>query len=116
MRVNLLSALLLSVGVLILAAGCATTQTQKGALIGGTLGAGAGAIIGHQSGHAGEGALIGAAAGGLTGALVGDKVEDNQQKKAAQGQRPAGKGHYETRIVTTTSGETYEERVWVPDQ
>ncbi|NIA13862.1 MAG: glycine zipper 2TM domain-containing protein [Nitrospiraceae bacterium] len=116
MRPNLLSVMLLSAGVLVLAAGCQTTPTQQGAVLGGALGAGAGAIIGNQSGHSGEGALIGAAAGGLTGALVGDQVDENRQRRAGQNQRPATRGHYETRIVTTTSGETYEERVWVPDQ
>ena len=115
MRPSLLKMLLLSAVVVVAAAGC-QTPTQRGALIGGGLGAGAGAIIGHQSGHAGEGALIGAAAGGLTGALVGDQVDENQQRRARQNQAPASSGHYETRIVTTASGETYEERVWVPDQ
>jgi len=56
--------------LLVMAAGC--TGTQKGAGIGGLIGAGAGAIIGHQSGHAAEGALIGGAAGAAGGALIGD--------------------------------------------
>lgn len=47
-------------------------DTQRGAVTGALLGAGAGAIIGNQSGHAGEGALIGAAAGGLGGAAIGN--------------------------------------------
>jgi len=47
-------------------------NTQRGAVTGGLLGAGAGAIIGHQSGRTAEGALIGAAAGGTTGALIGN--------------------------------------------
>ena len=53
--------------------GC--TGTQKGAGLGGLVGAGAGAIIGHQSGHAKEGALIGAAAGAAGGALIGDQMD-----------------------------------------
>jgi hypothetical protein len=52
--------------------GC--TTTQKGAGIGGAIGAGAGAIIGHQSGRTAEGAAIGAAVGGLGGALVGEQA------------------------------------------
>ncbi|MCK4245482.1 MAG: hypothetical protein KAX20_07660 [Candidatus Omnitrophica bacterium] len=56
----------------LLIAGCATTPTQQGALLGGGAGAGIGAIIGHQTGKTAEGALIGGAAGGLLGALVGD--------------------------------------------
>lgn len=53
--------------------GC--TGTQKGAGLGGLMGAGAGAIIGHQSGHTKEGALIGAAAGAAGGALIGDQMD-----------------------------------------
>lgn len=53
-------------------------NTQKGALIGGVLGAGTGAIIGNQSGHAGTGALIGGASGALIGGAVG-KNKDNRE-------------------------------------
>lgn len=52
--------------------GC--TTTQKGAGIGGMIGAGAGAIIGHQKGKTTEGALIGGAAGTAAGALIGDAM------------------------------------------
>jgi len=93
--------------------GCNTTPTQDGAVVGGLLGAGAGAIIGNQSGHAGEGALIGAGAGALTGALVGDHVDERRQRRAQPPVRTQN-GHYDVRIVRTPSGETYEERVWVP--
>lgn len=116
MKMHLAIAVVLGLGLMGLLAGCETTPTQEGAVIGGALGAGAGAIIGNQSGHSGTGALIGGAAGALTGALVGDQVDENKKKKAAQNQRPAGSGHYETRLVRTPSGETYEERVWVPDK
>ncbi len=107
--------------LIVLTVGCETTPVQQGALMGGALGAGAGAIIGNQShGRGGEGALIGAAAGALTGALVGDQVEKSRQRGYAQGQAAsqpqAVRGHYENRIVRTPSGETYEERVWVPDR
>lgn len=104
------------VAVVLIAAGCNTTPTQDGAVVGGALGAGAGAIIGNQSGHTGEGALIGAAAGALTGAIVGDQVDERRQRRYRQNPAPVRtqNGHYDVRIVRTPSGETYEERVWVP--
>lgn len=108
----------------VLMAGCNTTPTQDGALLGGALGAGTGAIVGHQSGHQGEGALIGAGIGALTGAIVGDQIEQTRrgtypQNRHTQPQPSAAPartehGHYDIRIVHTPSGETYEERVWVP--
>ena len=115
MRAGILAAAMACTVILVLAVGCETTPTQEGAVIGGALGAGAGAIIGHQSGHQGEGALIGGAAGALTGALVGDQVDESRKRKQQPAQPSAQRGHYETRTVTTQSGETYEERVWVPD-
>ncbi|MBI4556860.1 MAG: glycine zipper 2TM domain-containing protein [Candidatus Hydrogenedentes bacterium] len=115
-----LMTLALLVGVFVL--GCATTPTQKGALFGGLLGSGAGAIIGHQSGKQGEGALIGGAAGALTGALIGDRVDEHRARyhegrysRNNPAPPPTPRGHWETRTVTTESGETYEERVWVQD-
>jgi osmotically inducible lipoprotein OsmB len=108
--------------------GCNTTPTQDGAVAGGLLGAAAGAIIGNQShGRSGEGALIGAGLGALTGALVGDQVDEHRTRyhrapvaaapapAATASPAPVVYGHYETRIVRAPSGETYEERVWVPD-
>lgn len=109
-------------------AGCETTSVQEGAVAGGLLGAGAGAIIGHQSGHKGNGALIGAAAGALTGALIGDQVDQRAKRgqvapapapthvAAPSYTQPAQTGHYENRVVRTPAGESYEERVWVPDR
>lgn len=97
-----------------LIAGCNTTPTQDGAVVGGVLGAGAGAIIGNQSGHAGGGALIGAGAGALTGAIVGDQVDERRQRRNQSPPVRTQKGHYDIRIVKTPSGETYEEKVWVP--
>ncbi len=109
--------------------GCETTPTQDGALLGGALGAGLGAIVGNQSGHGGEGALIGAGAGALVGAIMGNEVEEQRAYAYHQSQhrpiaapppRPAHtservvRGHYETRVVESATGETYEERVWVP--
>ena len=102
------------------ATGCASTPVQHGMVKGGALGAGLGAIIGHQSGNQGEGALIGAGIGALTGALIAD---DRQQNRTVVHERvvyrtppppPPVRGHYETRIVRSPTGERYEERVWVP--
>lgn len=102
---------------------CETTPTQQGAVVGGALGAGAGAIIGNQShGRGGQGALIGGALGALTGALVGDQVDEARHGTTyAPGPPPprqaaSQSGHYENRTVRTQNGETYEERVWVPDR
>lgn len=129
----LLSAIVLS--------GCATTRTgQDGAVLGGLLGATAGAIIGHQTGDAGEGALIGAGLGAITGGIIGDSQERNRYnggystteevvyrpapvvyevRTIRTVRRPATvhrvAGHYETRLVRSPSGETYEERVWIYD-
>jgi len=80
-------ALILSIGVTLLAVGCQNAQTKavEGALIGGILGAGAGGIIGHQSRHAGEGVAIGAAAGAITGALIGSSMPKQQAGQSATG-------------------------------
>jgi uncharacterized protein YcfJ len=121
MKKYVLTITLLSVGIATVMAGCETTPVQDGALLGGALGAGAGAIIGNQSyGRSGEGALIGAAAGALAGALIGDQVQRSRSEPYAYSQQSSSTtrtvtGHYENRIVRTPSGETYEERVWVPD-
>lgn len=109
-------------------AGC-QTPTQRGAVIGGASGAALGAIIGNQSGKRDQGALIGGAAGALTGALIGDAVDERRDKKAQEaqaagtppqstqaGSTPPARGHWETRVVRTDSGETYSERVWVEDK
>lgn len=108
-------------GVAIVLAGCQTTPTQQGAVVGGALGAGVGAIVGNQSGHPGTGALIGAGAGGVAGALIGEQVGERQRERAispapAQTYSQPVQGHYETRIVEAPNGEKYEERVWIPDR
>ncbi len=107
--------------------GCSTTPAQDGAVLGGALGAGLGAIVGHQSGHQGEGALIGAGAGALIGAIMGDSTESRHSGHAPNNayagnhsdtrrmydSATPSEGHYESRVVTTPSGERYEERVWI---
>jgi len=94
--------------------GC-QTRAQEGALVGGGLGAGAGAIIGSTSGHAGGGALIGGAVGAVSGAVVGDQVDRRNRNQASSPPQNVP-GHYENRMVRSPSGETHEERVWVPDR
>jgi len=97
--------------------GCNTTPTQDGAVVGGMLGAASGAAIGHQSGKQGEGALIGAGAGALIGALIGDRIDERgEARRVPAGAATIQSGHYQTSIVTSPSGETYEERVWVPNR
>ncbi|RJP19746.1 MAG: OmpA family protein [Candidatus Abyssobacteria bacterium SURF_5] len=67
-----------------LSASCADMQNwQKGAALGGAVGAGTGAVIGHQSDHAGEGALIGGAVGAVAGGLIGRQL-DQQQAELSQ--------------------------------
>lgn len=113
----------LAISSVIALAGCETSPRTDGALLGGALGAGLGAIIGHQSGHQGEGALIGAGAGALIGAIGGDQVEQSRRRTGYYSQRPpayqsapppSGPGHWELRQRQSPSGETYEERIWVP--
>lgn len=60
-------------------AGC-QNNTQKGAAIGGGLGAITGAVIGKQSGNTGVGALIGGATGAMAGGLIGN-AEDKEEER-----------------------------------
>lgn len=105
--------------------GCETTPGKQGAVQGGAagalIGAGAGAIIGNQSGNAAEGALIGAGVGAVSGAAVGGAIGRNRQQAApppppVPAPTRVERGRYETRIVTAPNGQTYEERVWIPER
>ena len=63
--------------ILVIITGC--TTTQKAALGGAAIGAGAGAIVGHNSHYGtGRGAQVGGLIGGLTGALAGNACEYHQ--------------------------------------
>lgn len=63
-----------------LAAGCETMdKTEKGAAIGGLVGATAGGIVGHQQDKGWQGALIGGAAGALAGGAIGHQMDKRQQ-------------------------------------
>jgi hypothetical protein len=111
-RLTLALAVLGIVASAFVLAGC-QTRAQEGALVGGGLGAGAGAIIGSTTGHAAGGAVIGGAIGAASGAVIGDQQDQRNRRQAPP---PRDRGHYENRIVQTPSGETHEERVWVPDR
>jgi hypothetical protein len=62
--------------LLMLSVGCTEplSQREKGALVGGGIGAAGGAIIGSTVGRAAGGALIGGPIGLLAGALIGDQL------------------------------------------
>ena len=74
---NITAALLIL--VLIVVAGC--TATEKGAVIGGAVGAGTGALIGHEAGSTGTGALIGGVVGVVGGALIGHAIEEDEEEE-----------------------------------
>src|SRR5713101_9891068 len=57
---------------------------EKGALVGGGLGAASGAIIGSAVGSPGAGAAIGGAMGALTGGLIGDQLQGLENRVAYQ--------------------------------
>ena len=63
--------------------GCSTmSNTGKGALAGGAIGAGSGALIGQAAGgKAGPGAIIGGAIGALAGGAIGNE-EDRREREA----------------------------------
>ena len=72
---------------LVVLCGCSTmSNTDKGVLEGGAIGAGTGAIIGHAAGNTGAGALIGAGVGALSGGLIGNAVDKHEEKEAAAAQ------------------------------
>jgi hypothetical protein len=71
MKRGTLVAAVIAGAVVIALLGC--TGAQKGAVIGGAVGAGTGALVGHHHHYgSGKGALVGAGIGALTGALIGD--------------------------------------------
>lgn len=61
-------------------AGCRTTRTEKGAMIGAGAGAAAGAMIGKAAGNTGIGAVIGATVGGVAGAIIGKKMDKQAEE------------------------------------
>ena len=73
-------AIVVLVGLVVLA-GCASMSNQdKGVLIGAGSGAAIGGVIGNQSGNTAIGAIIGAAVGGVAGGLIGDYMDDQAEE------------------------------------
>jgi hypothetical protein len=60
------------------------SNTDKGVLGGGAVGAGTGAIIGHAAGNTAAGALIGAGVGAVSGGLIGNAVDKSEEKAKAE--------------------------------
>lgn len=118
------SLILLVMGALLWATGCAGYRTQTGAVIG----AGAGALAGQAIGHTTESTLIGTALGGLTGAVVGNAMDtyDAQRYGYWNSPPPAGSelgyatyrpgyGYWVTVPGQWVNGQWVpEHRVWVP--
>lgn len=64
--------------------GCASPYySDRGALLGGLLGAGTGALVGNALGHTGAGAVIGAGVGAITGAAIGDTLDEIEARNRA---------------------------------
>jgi hypothetical protein len=71
--------------LLVLGSGCQNmSNTDKGILTGGGLGAATGALIGSMTHHAGAGAAIGAGVGAVAGGLTGAAIDDSEKKQAAR--------------------------------
>ena len=65
--------------------GCQSmSNTDKGVLAGGGIGAGTGAVIGSATHNTGAGALIGGAVGALAGGLTGAAIDDSERKQDAK--------------------------------
>jgi hypothetical protein len=76
---------LVILATLICVNGCASmSNTEKGTLAGGSIGAGTGAVIGSATHNTGAGALIGGAVGALAGGLTGHAVDESERKQDAK--------------------------------
>jgi osmotically inducible lipoprotein OsmB len=76
MRTSIAAFVLASAMLVVACASGPLSGREKGALVGGALGAGAGAIVGNQvHHHTRAGAAIGGAAGALGGAIIGDQSD-----------------------------------------
>src|SRR6266704_1124528 len=73
-------------GLMVVLWGCSQplNKREKGALVGGGLGAATGAIIGAAVGAPGAGAAIGGALGAGAGALVGDQFQGQENQQSEQ--------------------------------
>ncbi|HZY87920.1 MAG TPA: glycine zipper domain-containing protein, partial [Gemmataceae bacterium] len=76
--------LLLGGALLVLGGGCQSmSNTDKGVLAGGGLGAATGAAIGSLTHHTGAGAVVGGAVGAIAGGLTGSAIDNSERKQAA---------------------------------
>ncbi len=76
--------LLLGGALLVLGGGCQSmSNTDRGTLAGGGIGAATGALIGSATHHAGAGALLGGAVGAIAGGLTGSAIDNSERKQAA---------------------------------
>ncbi|MBI3301232.1 MAG: hypothetical protein HYZ72_04025, partial [Deltaproteobacteria bacterium] len=89
MNITLRSRGVAFLAAVVLLASCSQplSTREKGALVGGGLGAATGAIIGAAVGNPGAGAAIGGALGAGTGALVGDQLQKREQVASEQQQQ-----------------------------
>jgi hypothetical protein len=71
-------------GALLALGGCQSmSNTDKGVLAGGGLGAATGAAIGSLTHHTGAGAVLGGAVGAIAGGLTGSAIDNSERKQAA---------------------------------
>jgi outer membrane protein OmpA-like peptidoglycan-associated protein len=66
--------------LILVAIGCKTTKTQRGAAIGAGAGAVMGAVIGKTAGNTAAGAVIGATVGGVAGAIIGKQMDKQAEE------------------------------------
>ncbi|TMA58616.1 MAG: hypothetical protein E6J80_04755 [Deltaproteobacteria bacterium] len=73
-------------GLMVVLGGCSQplNKREKGALVGGGLGAATGAIIGAAVGAPGAGAAIGGAVGALGGGVIGDQLQGQENRQNYQ--------------------------------
>lgn len=82
-RTPFLLLLLIVVVPCLMSSGCCSNNTDRGALTGGLVGAGAGAVAGHAMGNTAAGAVIGAGVGALGGAAIGNSIDQDEARNRA---------------------------------
>ena len=76
--------LVLGGALLVLGGGCQSmSNTDKGVLAGGGIGAATGTLIGSATHHTGAGAVLGGVLGAITGGLFGSAIDNSERKQAA---------------------------------
>lgn len=68
-----IGSVLVAGAIIVLAGGCAASNTEKGALTGAAIGGVGGAMLGNS-----KTAAVGAAAGAVTGAIIGQQMDKSQ--------------------------------------